>query len=193
MDLLGGLLGAGGDIATSAMQMEIAQKQMDFQERMSNTAYQRSMKDMREAGLNPILAGKLGGASTPPGAAREVGLDLNRAVMTARQEKKIKEETELVKHNTYESEMRQWLLGEQIVRESYSAKSEKLRAQMLEDQLPKSKLDREFWGGEWGKTLRDAQRVMGVVDPVVSGISRGAGAALLRKAPIINKTFNRGK
>ena len=44
-----------------------------WQERMSNTSYQRAMADMKKAGLNPILAYQQGGASTPGGAQGTIG------------------------------------------------------------------------------------------------------------------------
>jgi len=68
-DTVGRLIGTEMTNRSNARQ---ARANRDFQERMSNTSYQRAVADMKKAGINPMLAAKVGGASTPAGAVAQV-------------------------------------------------------------------------------------------------------------------------
>lgn len=67
--IVGAGLGFAGGLLSNQASARSIDKQMRFQERMSSTAYQRAVADMRAAGLNPALAYHQGGASSPGGGS----------------------------------------------------------------------------------------------------------------------------
>jgi hypothetical protein len=84
-----------------------AKRQMEFQASMSNTSWQRGMSDMKAAGLNPMLAYKMGGASSPAGAMytpQNVGMAATDGYLKGTQADQAKAQTGLTQAQTQKVE-----------------------------------------------------------------------------------------
>lgn len=100
--IIGAGLGYLGVRSQNAAAAAEAEKNRDFQERMSSSSHQRDVRDLMLAGLNPVLSGH-GGASTPGGSVAPVenkGEGANRGIASALAVKQAQANIELTRAQT---------------------------------------------------------------------------------------------
>ncbi|HAN48979.1 MAG TPA: hypothetical protein DCQ20_08920 [Nitrospira sp.] len=144
---LGGPISAYyGQQEQNAANAQQAQKQMDFQERMSSTAWQRGTADMAAAGLNPMLAFSQGGASSPGGSMATMGSPTLAGLSGAKQSAET------------QGELMQLAQGKANI-DQVKAQTEKIKADTVDQRIVTARALADLGTAEWHESGGNYRRL----------------------------------
>ena len=171
--LIGGLMGNDAQASANRSSARQAAAQMDFQERMSNTAHQREVADLRAAGLNPILSGTGGHGSARPSGAMGTVIPENALATSVASAYRTKLEAENLKKDTFLKDQSAWTARSlmHLYNMEWNSKQydqdinrERLReakadADVAESAAKGAKVEGEIDEGKYGAALRFLNRL----------------------------------
>lgn len=179
--------------------IQLAREQMEFQERMSSSAYQRAKLDMLKAGLNPTaLASGVNAASTPQGATARVEAEPAGAALRALSssaKSAIPMYQEMEKRDadiqlTRASEVTQQAQAAAQIASAKKAEQEAINTEM-ENKVMKKKMPALAKQAELSSSQADLDKTTQIYDHIVNKVS-DTGSALGRWAGGLFQGFKGG-